>query len=88
MSQGVPKDIVRAWKIASTFRAHLIDGQWTRETCILALCEIAGLLEDYAFVWLGPSSFPLSPLVVRPASSFEHQVRQDQLGPPRAQHGQ
>ena len=41
--KGVPDDIVRAWAIASTFRAHANDGRWDREKCIEALSEVADL---------------------------------------------
>ena len=46
--KGVPDDIVRAWAIASTFRAHANDGRWDREKCIEALSEVADLIDEYA----------------------------------------
>ncbi len=45
---GVPDDIVRAWAIASTFRAHANDGRWQREQCVEALSEVADLIDEYA----------------------------------------
>lgn len=46
--RGLSDDIVRAWAIASNFRAYANVGQWERETCIEALSEIADLIDDYA----------------------------------------
>ncbi len=42
------KPLAHIWDIASGFRAHADDGQWSRETCIRALSEIADLAEELA----------------------------------------
>lgn len=43
-----PDAIGHIWYIASTFAASKDEGEWTRETCIEALCEIADLVDSLA----------------------------------------
>ena len=54
--KGMPEPIVRAWAIASTFRAHANDGQWGRDICIEALSNVTDLLEVYSIVEFGDDS--------------------------------
>jgi hypothetical protein len=41
------KELAYIWEIASTFRAHAEDGEWSKGTCIEALMEIADYLEEF-----------------------------------------
>ena len=46
LNDRVPEPLHKIWEISSTFRAHGIDGEWTRETFIKALSEIADETEE------------------------------------------
>ncbi len=61
-----PEDLYHAWWIASNFRVYAKDKdtEWTREECIEALSEIAGLIENAA-TELGLSDMSHGPTIDR-----------------------
>ncbi|MBK5960280.1 hypothetical protein CCR97_19035 [Rhodoplanes elegans] len=63
------KGLVHAWDIAATFRAHNNDGEWSRETCIEALAEVANLIERYCEDRFGTDA--LANATVDPDSTLE-----------------
>ena len=48
LNDRAPEPLHKIWEISATFRAHSDHGQWTRETLIRALSEIADETEELA----------------------------------------